>query len=412
MQLRVVSTGGSLVDDGQRTIAPGGDRGGGRGVGEALHGLGNNHRIASSVPRQNFQAPNVRATWSRRPASRSVSTGMAPCTRIGRNASAAPAERGAVRPGVGEQRAKRDCRAANGYMSHRSSWSFPWPVLFTRSIHQGNRAFSSSVAARTAQTRESWHSASDRFILRTGCSLAYAPQWRWHWSSPGLAAFPLLSRTISRRSCTGTARSHRWRSQTFPAAALRGCEEARPADREVTASRFMPPWLPQPGYGDFAGELRLSDAEIQRIARAQPGRRRGPPRISRRLPTSLPVGCSVRRIWCWKRSGRSWFRPTGRTCSGTSYLPQRWPRPATCGRSRFVRAIRGPCITPISTWTPALGATEETGHGAGFAGMDPDIEHNAFDPGEGHFLFWKPGSPPYVDPDGLAWRLEPGTDRC
>ena len=32
-----------------------------------------------------------------------------------------------------------------------------------------------------------------------------------------------------------------------------------------------------------------------------------------------------------------------------------------------------------------------------------------FDPA-GHFLFWKPGAVPRVEPDGFAWRLEPGND--
>src|SRR4051812_35835028 len=31
---------------------------------------------------------------------------------------------------------------------------------------------------------------------------------------------------------------------------------------EVTQSRYMPPWLPAPGKGDFVGERRLSDAEL------------------------------------------------------------------------------------------------------------------------------------------------------
>ncbi|HEX5431840.1 MAG TPA: tetratricopeptide repeat protein, partial [Bryobacteraceae bacterium] len=33
-----------------------------------------------------------------------------------------------------------------------------------------------------------------------------------------------------------------------------------------------------------------------------------------------------------------------------------------------------------------------------------------FDPDDGHFLFWKPGGAPFVEPDGLAWRLDPGND--
>src|SRR5438105_13090968 len=30
----------------------------------------------------------------------------------------------------------------------------------------------------------------------------------------------------------------------------------------VTKRRYMPPWLPEPGHGNFAEERRLSDSEI------------------------------------------------------------------------------------------------------------------------------------------------------
>src|SRR5690349_7252401 len=33
----------------------------------------------------------------------------------------------------------------------------------------------------------------------------------------------------------------------------------------VTKRRYMPPWLPEHGYGDFAEERRLTDGEIQLI---------------------------------------------------------------------------------------------------------------------------------------------------
>jgi hypothetical protein len=53
----------------------------------------------------------------------------------------------------------------------------------------------------------------------------------------------------------------------------------------VTRRRHMPPWLPAPGFGDFEGERRLSDAQIRSIeqwARAgapegNPARRPSPP---------------------------------------------------------------------------------------------------------------------------------------
>src|SRR4030095_9168164 len=35
----------------------------------------------------------------------------------------------------------------------------------------------------------------------------------------------------------------------------------------VTRSRYMPPWPPEPGYGEFIGERRLKDEQIRSIRR-------------------------------------------------------------------------------------------------------------------------------------------------
>ena len=43
-------------------------------------------------------------------------------------------------------------------------------------------------------------------------------------------------------------------------------------------------------------------------------------------------------------------------------------------------------------------------------GMDFVIERTVFEPDDGHFLYWKPGGIPYNEPDGFAWRLDPGND--
>src|SRR5262245_44715204 len=37
--------------------------------------------------------------------------------------------------------------------------------------------------------------------------------------------------------------------------------------KEVTARRYMPPWLPERGHGEFVGERRLSDEQIELIQR-------------------------------------------------------------------------------------------------------------------------------------------------
>ena len=34
----------------------------------------------------------------------------------------------------------------------------------------------------------------------------------------------------------------------------------------MTASRYMPPWKPQPGWGHFVGERRLTDAQVKTLA--------------------------------------------------------------------------------------------------------------------------------------------------
>jgi mono/diheme cytochrome c family protein len=59
------------------------------------------------------------------------------------------------------------------------------------------------------------------------------------------------------------------------------------ADRivTVTANRYMPPWKPEPGYGEFADTRRLTDAQIAAIQRwVADGHMRGDPAAMPRLP--------------------------------------------------------------------------------------------------------------------------------
>ena len=55
----------------------------------------------------------------------------------------------------------------------------------------------------------------------------------------------------------------------------------------VTQSRFMPPWLPDQGYGEFAGERRLTDTHRERS--------KGTPPICRLGRSSLKGGDSANR---------------------------------------------------------------------------------------------------------------------
>src|SRR5579863_645198 len=55
-------------------------------------------------------------------------------------------------------------------------------------------------------------------------------------------------------------------SAPFPLLSYEDARRHAPQIVAVTKSRIMPPWLPEPGYGDFQDAHRLTDAEIKRIS--------------------------------------------------------------------------------------------------------------------------------------------------
>lgn len=179
----------------------------------------------------------------------------------------------------------------------------------------------------------------------------------------------------------------------------------------VTKRRFMPPWLPQAGYGEFQEERRLSDRQIQLI---QDWVRHGA--LAGRPADSPPV----------PKFSSEWMlgppdlilnvaQPYHVAADGPEIF---WnfviPVPVTT--TRWVKAME---IRPgnakvfhhanVILDRSGSALRKEPTPGAGFAGMDLTVEEDTFDP-DGHFLSWKPGSEPVVEPDGLAWRVEPGMD--
>ena len=62
---------------------------------------------------------------------------------------------------------------------------------------------------------------------------------------------------------------------------------------QVTKSRYMPPWQPEHGYGDFAPERRLSDEQIEIIQRWVQGERsKAMFRLCRPCPSGATDGSS------------------------------------------------------------------------------------------------------------------------
>jgi len=181
----------------------------------------------------------------------------------------------------------------------------------------------------------------------------------------------------------------------------------------VTQSRFMPPWLPEPGYGDFADVRRLNDDDRALLKRWITGglpagdlnAAPAPPHydgtwqlgkpdlvLKTELPFTLPAG------------GTDVFR--------NLILP--YP----LGQTHYIRALE---ILPTPAWivhhanvlvdrTGSLRRAHAADWQKGVPGMELMMDAgNRFDP-DSHFLFWKPDTPALVEPKGMPWRLDPGND--
>src|SRR3954465_13405206 len=66
------------------------------------------------------------------------------------------------------------------------------------------------------------------------------------------------------KNCTGCHR--KGESGPFELIAYEQVKKHAAQMAKVTASRFMPPWLPEKGFGEFADERRLSDEQIEVIS--------------------------------------------------------------------------------------------------------------------------------------------------
>ncbi len=182
---------------------------------------------------------------------------------------------------------------------------------------------------------------------------------------------------------------------------------------QVTRRRYMPPWPPEPGYGDFEGARRLTEDQIQRFARwmeqgAQEGFRSDlppAPRFTEGWELGQPdLVAQIPRTFTLPAGGGDVFRNfvMSPDLKETRYVRAMELRP---GNKRVVHHANV-VIDHARSWRGRDGADGQPG----FPGMDLMTESGAdFEP-DSHFLFWKPGSPAQQTPDDMAWRLNPGDD--
>ncbi len=180
----------------------------------------------------------------------------------------------------------------------------------------------------------------------------------------------------------------------------------------VTQSRYMPPWPPAPGYGEFVGARHLNDAQLKLIQQW--------------VDAGMPEG-DAQDLPAAPRFNESW--QLGKpdlivkmneqfivSASGTDVF-RNFVLPIPVEATRYVKAVE---ILPgnkqvvhhaniLIDRTGSARRQDAADPGPGFGGMEVSIEAERFEP-DSHFLFWKPGTVPWVEPDGMAWRCDPGTD--
>lgn len=182
----------------------------------------------------------------------------------------------------------------------------------------------------------------------------------------------------------------------------------------VTRRRYMPPWPPEPGVGDFANDRHLTSDQISAIDQwAKAGAPRGDAAREPK-PPAFPSG------WQLGQPDLIVSMPTPfRLPASGPDLFRNFIVPSGLGSTRYVKGFEIRLDTPravhhanvVLDRTRSLRRRDGLDGQPGFAGMDVVTEAapNDFDP-DSHFLFWKPATALRFEPSYLAWRLDAGTD--
>ena len=182
---------------------------------------------------------------------------------------------------------------------------------------------------------------------------------------------------------------------------------------KVTQSRYMPPWLPEPGHGDFADNRRLSDADIVKLRRwFDGGMVEGELRAAPKAPTYDSTWQMGKPDLVLKQA-----QPFTLAAGGTDVF-RNFVFPYPLKESHYVRAMEirpgAPQVVHhanvLIDRTGSFRQQHPTDWKAGIPGMEILLDAgNTFDP-DSHFLFWKPDTPALVEPEGMPWRLDSGND--
>jgi tetratricopeptide (TPR) repeat protein len=205
-------------------------------------------------------------------------------------------------------------------------------------------------------------------------------------------------------------------------------EVSRHASRiaRLTGGRSMPPWLPAPGYADYLNDPTLTGDEIELIARwvdaGTPEGRRPFLSSSRNVPREWELGepdlvLKMSEGYVLQPSSTDEYRvfvvPV--PISSTKYvravdfhplveLPTPLDSAASEGTSPSMPVHHVVVMIDPTRSSRRLDAADPS---PGYEGASP---MSGAHPPDGFFVGWTPGKRPSALPEGLAWRIDPGTD--
>ncbi|KIG15242.1 hypothetical protein DB30_05786 [Enhygromyxa salina] len=178
---------------------------------------------------------------------------------------------------------------------------------------------------------------------------------------------------------------------------------------EVTASGYMPPWLPREGYGNFVGQRHLSAADKQVLADWVAGGRL--PGDLSRTPSfpSFAAGWELGAPDLELQADAAYELP-----AAGKDIYRNFVIPVPPGPTRFVRAVE---LAPGSPKVVhhAVMRLDVEGEAKRLDAADPEpgfdgmVFGGATMPG-GHFIGWTPGRTADPGSDERSWQLTGGTD--
>ena len=210
-------------------------------------------------------------------------------------------------------------------------------------------------------------------ILFSACASCHRPE--------GVAPFPLLTYDDSRKHAAAIV--------------------------AATRDRVMPPWKPEPGYGEFLDERRLTREQIATLQRwFDGGLVEGDPALLPRPPTwtgqwqlGTPDVVIETAPYTLRASGDDVYR--------------NFVLPIETSTTRYIRAWEFlPGSSAVHHATMQFDPTRSSRHldeqdaEPGYEGLVP---HSAMSP-DGYFLGWLPGLASNAAPRGMSWPLPTGAD--